>query len=78
MDNLVIAGKSILPGSRQDIDLPVALLHTQTPMNMPVRIIRGRRDGPRIFVCAAIHGDELNGVEIIRRLNQEKARNNFV
>ena len=73
MDNLVIAGKTIQPGSRQDIDLPVALLHTQTPMNMPVRIIRGRRDGPRIFVCAAIHGDELNGVEIIRRLNQEKA-----
>jgi uncharacterized protein len=73
VDILTIAGKTILPGSRQDIDLPVALLHTQTPMNMPVRIIRGRRDGPRIFVSAAIHGDELNGVEIIRRLNQEKA-----
>jgi len=73
VDSLIIAGKTIPPDSRQDIDLPVALLHTQTPMNMPVRIIRGRRDGPRIFISAAIHGDELNGVEIIRRLNQEKA-----
>lgn len=35
---------------------------------MPVHVIRGRTDGPRLFVCAAIHGDELNGVEIIRRL----------
>lgn len=72
MAPLIIAGQRIEPGSRQNIDLPVALLHTQTPMNMPVQIIRGRRDGPRLFVSAAIHGDELNGVEIIRRLNQEK------
>jgi predicted deacylase len=35
---------------------------------MPVHVVRGKRDGPRLFVCAAIHGDELNGVEIIRRL----------
>jgi hypothetical protein len=73
VEPLVIAGHRIEPGTQCDIDLPVALLHTQTPMSMPVRIIRGRREGPRLFVCAAIHGDELNGVEIIRRLNQEKA-----
>ncbi|MEJ2454594.1 MAG: succinylglutamate desuccinylase/aspartoacylase family protein [Candidatus Thiodiazotropha sp.] len=73
MEPLIIAGQRIEPGTHQTIDLPVALLHTQTPMNMPVRIIRGRKDGPRLFVSAAIHGDELNGVEIIRRLNQEKA-----
>jgi predicted deacylase len=75
MDPLIIAGHSIAPNTRLSIDLPVALLHTQTPMNMPVHIVRGRREGPRLFVCAAIHGDELNGVEIIRRLNQEKVLN---
>lgn len=37
-------------------------------MNMPVRVVHGRRPGPRLFVNAAIHGDEINGVEIIRRL----------
>lgn len=73
MEPLIIAGQTIEPGARRNIDLPVAMLHTQTPMNMPVQIIRGRKDGPRLFVSAAIHGDELNGVEIIRRLNQEKA-----
>lgn len=35
---------------------------------MPVRVIRGKRDGPTLFVSAAVHGDEINGVEIIRRL----------
>jgi len=72
MGPLIIAGHRIEPGTRQNIDLPMALLHTRTPMSMPVRILRGRRDGPRLFVSAAIHGDELNGVEIIRRLHQEK------
>lgn len=35
---------------------------------MPVHVIRGKNDGPKLFVSAAIHGDELNGVEIVRRL----------
>jgi predicted deacylase len=35
---------------------------------MPVEVIHGRREGPVLLVCAAIHGDELNGVEIIRRM----------
>ena len=40
---------------------------------MPAHIVRGRRDGPRLFVSAAIHGDELNGVEIIRRVVKLRA-----
>jgi hypothetical protein len=72
MDKLVIGERLIEPGERVNIDLPVALLHTQTPLNMPVQIIRGLKDGPRLFVSAAIHGDELNGIEIIRRLHQNK------
>jgi len=40
---------------------------------MPVQVVRGKRDGPILFVSAAIHGDELNGVEIIRRLLQQKS-----
>lgn len=70
---LVIGGVTIQPGSRHSIDLPVAQLHTHTPLTMPVQIVRGKRDGPVLFVSAAIHGDELNGVEIIRRLLQQKS-----
>ena len=55
-------------GTRQTVDLPLPLLYTHTPVVMSAEVIHGRADGPRLFVSAAIHGDEINGVEIIRRL----------
>lgn len=65
---LTIGGVDILPGTRQTIELPVAELYTDTPMSLPVEVICGRRDGPTMFISAAVHGDEINGVEIIHRL----------
>jgi predicted deacylase len=44
---------------------------------MPVHVVCGRRDGPVLFVSAAIHGDELNGVEVVRRLLKRKALNSM-
>jgi len=55
------------------LELPLPKLYTQTPMTMPVHVRRGRRAGPILFVCAAVHGDELNGVETIRRLMRRRA-----
>jgi len=68
-----IGHKTIHPGERVSINLPVADLYTSTSLGMPVHIICGRQAGPVLFVSAAIHGDELNGVEIIRRLLKRKA-----
>lgn len=65
---LIIGGTQIKPGTRTTLDLPVADLYTHAALTMPVHVVRGRKPGPRIFVSAALHGDELNGVEIIRRL----------
>jgi hypothetical protein len=65
---LIIGGGRVEPGSRQTLDIPLPQLYTHTPLMMPVHVIRGRREGPCLFVSGAIHGDELNGVEIIRRL----------
>lgn len=65
---VTINGEHIKPGARCVIDLDLPGFYTHTPIPMPVHVIRGRKDGPRVFVSAAIHGDELNGVEIIRRL----------
>jgi predicted deacylase len=65
---LSIGGTEVPLGIRTTLDLSVAKLYTHTPMTMPLHVIRGRREGARLFVSAAIHGDELNGVEIIRRL----------
>ena len=70
-----VAGEDIKPGSRVTLELPIPQLYTHTPMQMPVHVLRGKHDGPCLFVCAAIHGDELNGVEIIRRLmNQTRLK----
>ncbi len=63
-----IGGVQVEPGSRRTVDLPVAQLYTRAPLTMPVHVVNGSRPGPTLFVCAAVHGDELNGVEIIRRL----------
>jgi predicted deacylase len=68
-----INGMEIKPGERLTIDLPVTKLYTHTPVAIPVHIINGKKPGPRLFVSAAIHGDELNGVEIIRRLLKQSA-----
>ncbi len=63
-----LAGHTVQPGQMQEINLPAAKLYTHTPMDLTVIVANGRRPGPTLLICAAIHGDELNGVEIIRRL----------
>ncbi|GAB4394277.1 MAG: succinylglutamate desuccinylase/aspartoacylase family protein [Kiloniellaceae bacterium] len=63
-----IGGVEVKAGESRTIDLPVTDLSTHTPITMPIHVVRGRRPGPSLFVCAALHGDEINGVEIIRRL----------
>ncbi|MHA6287237.1 succinylglutamate desuccinylase/aspartoacylase family protein [Maricaulis sp. CAU 1757] len=63
-----MAGASIAPGTTGVIDLPVSVLSDHTPMALNVHVIHGKREGPTVFVSAAVHGDEIIGVEIIRRL----------
>lgn len=65
---LKIGDTEIRPGEHKDVNLPIAKLYTNNWTHMPVSVIRGKTDGPHLFVCAAQHGDEINGVEIIRRL----------
>ena len=71
--SIKIGGTTISPGQRVTVDLPVADLYTSTSLHMPVQVICGRKPGPVLFISAAVHGDELNGVEIIRRLLKRKA-----
>jgi uncharacterized protein len=57
----------ITAGQRELIELPVSRMSNYTPVTLPVHVLHGASAGPAMFVTAAIHGDELNGVEIIRR-----------
>ncbi len=68
-----LGGETIGPGEHRVIDLPLSYLPDHTQMHMTVHVIRGKKDGPSAFVSAAIHGDEIIGVEIIRRLTEVKA-----
>lgn len=59
---------SIPAGSRETVNLPVSVLSDHTPVTMSVHVIHGRKPGKTLFVSAAVHGDEITGVEICRRL----------
>ena len=63
-----VGGQTIGPGERRTVALDTAQLYTHTPVGMPVHVIHGRRDGPVLSLSAAIHGDEINGIEIIRQV----------
>lgn len=69
----LIAGHQIARGERRRIQLHVAALYDYTPLSIPVEIIHGKKDGPTLFISAAIHGDEINGIEITRRILQKSA-----
>lgn len=73
MEPLLIAGHEILPGETKQIEIPMVRLYTDTTMSIPVYVKRGKRKGPTLFLSAAIHGDELNGIEIINRIINSKA-----
>ena len=58
----------IAPGESRTIAVPVAPTYAHDDLAMSAHVIHGRHAGPALFVCAAIHGDEINGIEIIRRV----------
>ncbi len=66
--SLEIGGKTIAPGKRQHIELPFGRLPTGSQQALPVTVSNGRFAGERLWLSGAVHGDELNGVEIIRRV----------
>ncbi|SFE68950.1 hypothetical protein SAMN04488523_109154 [Sulfitobacter brevis] len=63
-----ISGQSVAPGSRKEIDMPVSILPDHTPVGLSMEVLHGKVEGPTMFVSAAVHGDEVIGVEIVRRL----------
>lgn len=67
-DPLEIGGVTVMPGEQRTVEINVAPTFSTDDMSISVEVVRGVRPGPNLFVCAAIHGDEINGVEIIRRV----------
>ena len=69
VNKFILGGVEVARGSNITINLELPKLYN-TPTQLPVRVIRGKKDGPVVFISAAIHGDELNGIEIIRRFRK--------
>ena len=62
-----ICGVQVAKGQSKEALLSVAKLPTYTPIEVPVFIFRGKKAGPTLLCTAGLHGDELNGIEILRR-----------
>ncbi|WP_319479517.1 succinylglutamate desuccinylase/aspartoacylase family protein [uncultured Draconibacterium sp.] len=62
-----ILNREIMPGESVQINLDTVRLHTRTRIDVPVIIERAKEDGPVLLIIAGIHGDEVNGVEIVRK-----------
>ncbi|MFT5584860.1 MAG: putative deacylase [Cognaticolwellia sp.] len=64
-----LVGKvSVDAGARMQVSLPISNLASGTQVSLPLLVVHGQAEGPTIWLSAAIHGDEINGVEIIRRV----------
>ncbi|GAB3792199.1 succinylglutamate desuccinylase/aspartoacylase family protein [Nocardioides ungokensis] len=67
-DSFAIGPVRVRAGAARDLELPITRLITGADVGLPVRVLHGREDGPVVWVNAATHGDEVVGVEVIRRL----------
>ncbi len=72
-----IDGVEIKRGERLRINIDMGSIYDFTDVKMPLEVVRGKKDGPTMFVSSTIHGDEINGIEITRRLLGHKSINNI-
>ncbi len=70
-EHFEIAGITVHVGTKKDVHLKITELFTATPVFIPVTVIHGTHSGPTLFVTAAIHGDEINGIEIVRSIRND-------
>ena len=64
---------TLAPGERKTVDLPVSALSNHTPLTLPVHVVHGEKAGPVLFLSAVVHGDEILGAEIVRRVIRHRA-----
>ncbi|MEX0952977.1 MAG: M14 family metallopeptidase [Nitriliruptoraceae bacterium] len=68
---ITVAGVAVEPGERRDLAPAATESFTGDLTSLPMTVVNGVEDGPRVFVTAAVHGDELNGIAICRMLLDE-------
>lgn len=71
-NTITILGQEIPLGTSKEINFNIAKLHTATKIEVPVIVERSKKPGPTILFTAGIHGDEINGVDIVRQIIARK------
>ena len=64
---LTLLNRKIKPGQSAKINFNTAKLYTQTTVEVPIIVERSTKPGPVVLITGGIHGDEINGVEIVRQ-----------
>ncbi len=68
MKGKIIAGRRVAPGTVAQINLKVSETTTHHPASIPITVVRGAEEGPVLTLTGAVHGDEINGIAIVRRI----------
>jgi len=63
-----LLGEKVMPGTSQRLSWSATELFEGVPVSTPVLVINGEQPGPTLCLTAAVHGDELNGIEMVRRV----------
>jgi predicted deacylase len=69
---ITIFNETILPGKSKTINMQIGKLHTMTDLHIPIIVERSKKEGPVVLFTAGLHGDEINGTEIVRELIVKK------
>src|SRR5580693_4452360 len=73
---ILINGEEVKPGKHAQVSLNWYQLPTKTVIEIPIYIFRSIHPGPVLLIQAGMHGDETNGIEIVRRLiTKDEVRN---
>jgi len=69
---LTLLGEKIAPGASATINFNLAKLYTTSSVEIPIIVERAKVPGPVVLITSGIHGDEINGVEIVRQIIAKK------
>ncbi len=73
--DIIIGKEAVLPGEKKLLKISIDRLPTGTLIDIPIYVFNSKKPGPTLLIQAGLHGDEINGIEIVRRMLQQKRFN---
>lgn len=73
--DIIIGKEAVFPGEKKLLKISIDRLPTGTLIDIPIYVFNAKKPGPTVLIQAGLHGDEINGIEIVRRMLQQKRFN---